>query len=418
MSQPFQKRSLDSNSPSGPTTNANWARLLLGRQYRTPTPDPVLLSLPQHKEPSTPCQSPQLSPPHLSSTPKSPPAGRVPSTPLRIHTAPARVRHQDMVRVPIAHLAPSHLGAEDALKGTLRKHSTSGTSSKSGMIMLARGGRYVESACMLVFIRFHPAPSWQLLLYSDQEAKGGCLTGRTVEYAFLTSTTVLRAHIKQFHGDKYVSACEINGWSYSDAGLALSRGGERQAKELESGSKNGLNRSGFTHKEFLDALVAFIAADDQVCHSRLSFLVFLCANVGLSLVNQCCWSPQVLTAPSSHILQARRWGYTQEEQGSKANHGLVDTGVQEAQTQDGGKFTLSSYSKTWQITNRILALLIFPFPVFAWGHLLHCQHLERPLTSILSCYNRPLDSSTWWRNASTLRWPCSFLLHSQKPYRQ
>jgi hypothetical protein len=83
------------------------------------------------------------------------------------------------------------------------------------------------------------------------------------EYAKGTSNTGLRAHIRKYHAKAYVEACEKNGWDIVIAELQKKPTQTQLDPHLRPGVKKG-DRKRFTGENFLNALVDFIAADDQV----------------------------------------------------------------------------------------------------------------------------------------------------------
>jgi hypothetical protein len=83
------------------------------------------------------------------------------------------------------------------------------------------------------------------------------------EYAKGTSNTGLRAHIRKYHAKAYVEVCEKNGWDIVIAELQKKPTQTQLDPHLRPGVKKG-DRKRFTGENFLNALVDFISADDQV----------------------------------------------------------------------------------------------------------------------------------------------------------
>jgi hypothetical protein len=107
--------------------------------------------------------------------------------------------------------------------------------------------------------------------------------GKTVpdhEYVKGTSNTSLHVHIRKYHAKAYVEVCEKNGWDIVIAELQKKSTQTQLDPHLHPGVKKG-DRKCFTGENFLNALVDFISADDQV-----STIILYCAVAPTLMVKQ------------------------------------------------------------------------------------------------------------------------------------
>lgn len=82
------------------------------------------------------------------------------------------------------------------------------------------------------------------------------------EYSLKTSTTILRNHLLTIHKDAYERACKQHNWKY----LQVSQDGSEAASTTQNVPRQP--RAPFSSKSFLDHLIKFIIADDQVSPMR------------------------------------------------------------------------------------------------------------------------------------------------------
>jgi hypothetical protein len=76
-----------------------------------------------------------------------------------------------------------------------------------------------------------------------------------------TANTTLRSHIERLHLDEHVRICKARGWS-----MLLPKQ-KQQVTEANTGQPRdpGAPRSQFSRQTFLEHIIHFIVADDQVC---------------------------------------------------------------------------------------------------------------------------------------------------------
>ncbi len=77
-------------------------------------------------------------------------------------------------------------------------------------------------------------------------------SGTQTTYSLTTSTDTLRKHLKKHHAQKYQEACEQHGWKYL------------LPKEPTIGENRKGRLPAFSPETFLEYLVRFVTADDQV----------------------------------------------------------------------------------------------------------------------------------------------------------
>lgn len=76
-------------------------------------------------------------------------------------------------------------------------------------------------------------------------------------YAPRSSNTTLRAHLDRDHREEYIRVCKQNNWEIKIASARQS--------QLEIASPLDAQRTPFSKLAFIQHLVMFIAANDQVC---------------------------------------------------------------------------------------------------------------------------------------------------------
>ena len=81
----------------------------------------------------------------------------------------------------------------------------------------------------------------------------------TWQYSSSTTTSILRAHLTRLHMEAYTEATQRNGWKHDHLDRVL-----RQSGQLEPSSTLVRPRVPFTQKAFIDYLIQFIVANDQV----------------------------------------------------------------------------------------------------------------------------------------------------------
>lgn len=82
-------------------------------------------------------------------------------------------------------------------------------------------------------------------------------------YSVTTSTSILCTHLLNNHSDAWFQACDKLGISIT-AKCAQRKLTEFQGRSEEPMDTPQASRKGFSNSAFLDALVKFIVADDQV----------------------------------------------------------------------------------------------------------------------------------------------------------
>jgi hypothetical protein len=98
--------------------------------------------------------------------------------------------------------------------------------------------------------------------------------GPSSSYAATTSNSTLRNHLEKAHKDEYLRVCSAKGWKNQ---LPSSKASSEAPSESRPGSGK---RTPFSAKVFLDWLVKFIIADDQV---RTVCIIFTTILISLSL---------------------------------------------------------------------------------------------------------------------------------------
>src|SRR4051794_26417672 len=97
-----------------------------------------------------------------------------------------------------------------------------------------------------------------------------------------TGTNGTRHHLTQYHYDKYLAACEKNGWTEY-----LTKLKSTNADPTATGP--AIAHIPFSQKAFINYLLRFIIADDQVCSFSLGRFI--------PYADQCLQSINVIKCP-------------------------------------------------------------------------------------------------------------------------
>jgi hypothetical protein len=79
-------------------------------------------------------------------------------------------------------------------------------------------------------------------------------------YLRFTGSGNLRRHLITKHGEEYKTAADENGWKYAASIVTRTDGTQTSDRNVRNP-----NMPRFSPANFLEALVRFIVADDQVC---------------------------------------------------------------------------------------------------------------------------------------------------------
>jgi hypothetical protein len=80
------------------------------------------------------------------------------------------------------------------------------------------------------------------------------------DYSPHCSNSSLRLHLENEHKEEYIRLCKEKGWKNQ-----LPKSRTADLEPVHAGATQAFSRTKFTQEAFLDHLVNFIVADDQVC---------------------------------------------------------------------------------------------------------------------------------------------------------
>lgn len=99
-------------------------------------------------------------------------------------------------------------------------------------------------------------------LYADFELVFSSKGKHDTWYSYTTANSNLRNHLEAEHKEEYLRVCEEKGWEMQLPKLKLQRLNAAAADSF--GDRSEPSRSTFTKELFLQHLINFITADDQV----------------------------------------------------------------------------------------------------------------------------------------------------------
>lgn len=119
---------------------------------------------------------------------------------------------------------------------------------------------------------------------------------KVADFALTTGTDPLRKHLADHHTDAWISACDkleikITAKSAQRA-VHEYRQRQHQSSEGDSSTESKSSSHTFSQEAFVDAIVEFIVADDQVCHLQTHFVVYMFSRSS---------SPSTLSNVSSYV---------------------------------------------------------------------------------------------------------------------